>query len=421
MLRLLLLLIITTPLHLCSQTQAPRADISIGEKIELRSTILDETREIYVYQPEGFWGMDDSLTNLPVIIVLDGESQFRSTVAIVDYLSAAPFGTDIMPRSVVVGIPNTNRTRDLTPVKGIIGTDSTSLDVTGGGKQFLRFIRDELIPHIDSSYSTSDHRTLIGHSMGGLLTFEALLRARSYFDNYIVIDPGFGFAQEAYMQEVIDSLSSGDFSQETVFYAAANTSPTFLDDYDLAYDSSDVMTLIDIPNRKFMIQADTSDWNVNLHTVKYDDENHFSVPLVATQDAFKTIYDYYSFPTIMDYYHPRYADKTDLMPRLVNHYNMISEKMGHRVVPMMGYINSFAFGIAESGRTDLAEELFRFNIEMHPDDAIAYSNLAYYFKTQGQVEVALDYYRKSLKLLDQDWVRSAIHELLDKQRIELER
>lgn len=418
MLRLLYLLLTLIPTCLSGQTQSSGVDISIGEKMELTSAILNETREIYVYEPEGFWGMDDRLTNLPLVIVLDGESQFRSTVAIVDYLSAASFGTDIMPRSIVVGIPNTNRLRDLSPIKGILANDSTTLEVTGGGQQFLRFITDELIPHIDSTYATSDHRTLVGHSLGGLLTFEALLRGRSYFDNYLVIDPGLGFADEAYMQEVIDSLSSADLSQETVFFAVANTSPTFLKTYSFSYDSSDLMSLLDIPNRRFLKAADTSSWMINLHTAKYDDENHFSVPLVATQDAFKAIYDYYSFPMIMDYYHPRYADRTDLVPRLVDHYSMISDKMGHQVVPMMSYINSFAFGIAESGRTDLAEELFHFNIKMHPDDPIACSNLAYYYKSQGQVEAALDYYHRSLKLRDQEWVRDAIKELVESKPLE---
>ena len=68
-----------------------------------------------------FGGMDDSLDMYPVTYVLDGESQFLNTYSAIDYLSSSALGNDNMPRTIVVGIPNKNRNRDLTPTKGILG------------------------------------------------------------------------------------------------------------------------------------------------------------------------------------------------------------------------------------------------------------------------------------------------------------
>jgi len=398
-------------LNLLGQNIEEENSFSLWKTIEIESTILGETREIYVHQPAGFWGMDEAMNNLPVIIVLDAETQFLHTVATIDFLSAAPLGNDLIPRSIVVGIPNTNRNRDLTPIKGIIANDSTTLEMTGGGKQFLNFITDELIPFIDANYATSKHRTIIGHSLGGLLSFEALLSKREYFDNYIAIDPAFGFANGSYLEEVLDTLQQAELSTENLFFAVANTKPSFLTEEDLLADESDVMKLVDIPNRKFLKEYKNNQWSFNLTTKYYAEENHFLVPQKATHDGLRKLYDYYSFPEIMDYYHPKYKHKSDLIERIKDHYKMITSKMGYEVIPMEGYLNSFAFGIAPSGRTDLAIALFEYNIELHPNNPLVYNNLAYYYRSTGNSKKALELYKTSIQLSSDDWVLEAIESL----------
>lgn len=277
--------------------------ITVGERISIYSSILGEDREIYIHEPAGFWGMDEEMENLPVVYVLDGESQFLNTVSTIDYLSAGPNGNDIIPRSLIIGIPNTNRNRDLTPIKGIIGNDPTTLETTGGGPDFLEFITTELIPYIDKHYSTCSNRTIIGHSMGGMAAFYALLNKREYFNNYIVIDPGFGFANEAFYNTVLDTLRRVDLSEENLHFAAANTRPTFLSLEAMKNDTSDVIKLLDRPNNKFLNLEESKDWKINLSMKYYDDEIHYSVPLRATYDAMKYFYNYYSFKEMNNYYH----------------------------------------------------------------------------------------------------------------------
>lgn len=392
--------IIFLALHLNLFSQSPEKGkaISIGRTIELESEILNETRQVLIYQPKGFWGMDEAMRNLPVIFVLDAESQFNHTVATVDFLSSAPLGNDIIPRSIVVGIPNTNRDRDLTPVKGIIANDSSTLEITGGGKHFLSFITDELIPFIDTNYATSNHRTIIGHSLGGLITFEALLRKRAYFNNYISIDPALGFANGSYREEILDSLNKADFSSENLFFAAANTWPTFLKEEELLSDDSDLSKMIGVPNRVFLNAIKENQWTLNLASTYYSDENHFSIPHRSTYDGLKEFYHYYSFPEILDYYHPAYKNKSDLIDRIKDHYKMITAQMGYEVIPMEGYLNSFAFGIALSGRADLARALFEYNIELHPKNAVVYNNLGYYHRSKGNTQEALKVFKESFKI-----------------------
>ena len=400
-----------TQLDLNGQKNNEVSSISIGDKILFYSDILEESREIFIHQPKGFWGMDNEMTNLPIVIVLDGESQFLNTVATIDFLSSAPYGNDFIPRSIVIGIPNTNRVRDLTPIKGIIANDSSTLEITGGGKLFLDFITKELIPYIDANYSTSNHRTIIGHSLGGLITFEALLRKREFFENYISIDPAFGFSEESFLKEVIDTLNNSNLSKENVFFSAANSRPTFVKKVDLLKDNSDVMKLIDIPNQRFLTEVDSNQWQVNLTSKYYADENHFSVSQRSTYDAMRFFYEYYTFPEIMDFYHPKYKNETDLIERIKDHYEMISTKMGYKVFPMESYLNSYALGMAQSGRQDLAIELFEYNIKLHPTNPVVYNNFASYYRSIGNKIRALELYKQSILLNADEWVMKTIETL----------
>jgi len=379
--------------------------LHVGEKIQLYSKLLGENREILVYVPDELWGMDKEY-------VLDGETQFLQTVSTVDFLSAATNGVDYMPRSIVVGISNTNRVRDLTPIKGKLTDDSTSSEGTGGGPQFLEFITTELIPYIDANYSTCHHRTIIGHSLGGLMVFEALVKKKDYFNNYLMIDTGFGFAEESYMNSIIDNFQSEDYTREHLFFAAANTTPTFIDQKDLLGDTSAMLKLIDIPNRKFLNVCEESNWKIDLSTKYYPDENHYSIPLQATYDGLKNFYDFYTFKDMNDFYHPAYANKNDLLNRLEDHYIKISEMMDCHVIPMEGYLNSFAWGLVHYGRSDLTLELLEYNISIHPASPVVYNNLGYYYQSIGENKKAVQQFNESLKLKSDNSVLLLRDELL---------
>ncbi|NRB52931.1 MAG: tetratricopeptide repeat protein [Saprospiraceae bacterium] len=397
--------------NLSGQSLKKGGEMSIGQTIEFESKILKENRQVFIHQPKGFWGMDEKMSNLPVVFVLDAETQFLHTVSTIDFLSAAPLGNDLIPRSLIVGIPNTNRNRDLSPVKGMIANDSTTLEITGGGGIFLDFLTEELIPFIESNYSTSKHRTLIGHSLGGLITFEALLRKREYFDNYISIDPALGFADGTYMEEILDTLSTADLSTEHLFFAVGSTKPTFLTEEEVMMDDSDFTIMNSIPNRVFLKKIKNNQWSLNISSKFYPNENHFSIPHKSTYDGLRKLYHYYSFPEIMDYYHPKYQGKSDLVERIRAHYEMITAKMGYEVVPMEGYLNSFAFGIAPSGREDLALALFEYNIELHPNHPIVYNNLGYYYMSKGNTKGALKVFKESIELKQDDSVLEIIKQL----------
>jgi len=395
-------------IHLFGQNSIQH-DYSIGTTHTIYSEVLNEDRDIFISVPHGFWGLDDNIKQSPLTIVLDGESQFQHTVAAIDFLSSAPNGNDLMPRSIIVGIKNTNRVRDLTPINGILGNNIHSLEATGGGVRFLEFITTELIPYIDSSYSTIANRTLIGHSLGGLIVFEALLNHRDYFNNYLVIDPALDFDNGSYMNTILDTLNKAILSDETLFVAKANGVPPILKNKDISQDTAQLLRL-PLAILQFFSDATSHEWNIKHSLIDYPTDDHFSVAYPATSDGLRFFYSYYPFKDIINYFHPAVTD-SDLVDKLKLHFENISKELGHTVIPMESYLNSWAFGISEFGRVDLSIDLFDYSIELYPENASAFTIKADFMRRHNHIQQAIKLYEKSLTLENDESIINLIKQL----------
>lgn len=162
------------------------APLTIGEKIEFRSEILGEDRLLNIYLPNGY--SKDSVKTYPVIFLLDGsiDEDFIHISGLVQFGSFS--WIEMIPESIVVGISNVDRKRDFTyPSKNKL--DQKDLPTSGRSVDFINFIEKEVQPLIKSRYKTNSIKTLIGQSLGGLLSTEILMKSPDLFDNYIIVSP----------------------------------------------------------------------------------------------------------------------------------------------------------------------------------------------------------------------------------------
>ncbi len=183
--------------------------IVIGKVDSVYSTILKEQRKIWVYVPNMNTGMQTTSQRFPVLYLLDGDAHFNSVVGMIQQLSQVN-GNTIFPEMIVVAIPNTDRTRDLTPTH--IESDPPMMDsgfskTTGGGENFAAFLQKELIPHVDSSYLTQPFRVLVGHSFGGLAVMNILTNHPKLFNAYIAIDPSMWYDKERFLKTTQQKLA----------------------------------------------------------------------------------------------------------------------------------------------------------------------------------------------------------------------
>ena len=110
-----------------------------------------------------------------------------------------------------------------------------------------------------------------------------------------------------------------------------------------------------------------------------------------------------------DYYHPAYHDRKDLVQRIEQHYQRISEIMGYQIYPMEAYLNSFAFGLAHFGRDDLSIDLFNYNISLYPDRPTVYNNKGYFLQNNGNTDEAIELFEQSLNLKQDDNISKIIN------------
>ncbi len=158
----------------------------LGVSERIQSYALNEERVLNVYLPLGYAA--DTAGAYPVIYLLDGsaDEDFIHVSGAVQFASY-PWITWVQP-SIVVGIANVDRKRDLTfPTS--VAKDKEQFPTTGGSAAFMRFIGDELIPFIDGNYRTGPDRMLIGQSLGGLFATEVLFERPELFTRYLIVSP----------------------------------------------------------------------------------------------------------------------------------------------------------------------------------------------------------------------------------------
>lgn len=132
------------------------------DTILIESEILNETRSILIFRPEGV----KSNVASDLIYMLDGERAEARFALWEDDQEARPL--------VGIGIINTNRNRDLLPLKE--------------AERFMDFIELELIPLIEIELKVRE-RILFGHSFAGGFTINTMLKRPGLFDKYIASSP----------------------------------------------------------------------------------------------------------------------------------------------------------------------------------------------------------------------------------------
>ena len=172
-------------------------NFTIGKTITIKSKVLKENRKLNIYLPLNY--EVDSLKTYPVIYLLDGskDEDFIHVAGIVQFGSFS--WINMVPETIVVGIANIDRKRDFTYPSGA-AIDKRELPTSGGSKQFIKFIENELQPFITTKFRTSQKKTIIGQSLGGLLATEILFKAPHLFDNYIIVSPSLWWDDEKLLQ-----------------------------------------------------------------------------------------------------------------------------------------------------------------------------------------------------------------------------
>ncbi len=267
---LLLLLNIACWLTVSGQTgihAIERNPFTIGETVRVKSAILNEERVLNIYLPLSY--SQDSAKKYPVIYLLDGskEEDFIHIAGLVQFGSFS--WINMIPETIVVGIGNVDRKRDFTyPSHNEL--DNKEVPTSGKSEAFVSFIGKELQPFIDSNYRTSNIKTIIGQSLGGLLATEILLKQPDLFDNYIIVSPSLWWDDESLLQ-----LKPKEYQSEKSIYIAVGN-------------EGEVMTRT--AKELYTKLTELNSKNTHLYFKYLEEQDHGDALHLAVYDAFEKMF-----------------------------------------------------------------------------------------------------------------------------------
>ena len=395
-----------------AQAQTVRNNnLVIGRVDSVESGILKEKRKIWVYVPASARDLAYLPQRYPVVYLLDGETQFASVMGMVQQLSTVN-GNTVCPEMIVVGIPNTNRMRDLTPTYAASAGPPGS---SGGGENFTTFLEKELIPYVDAHYPTTPHRTFIGHSLGGLLVMNTVLNHPGLFDNYVALDPSMWWDDRKLLRQAPGALAPPHFAGRALFVGIANTMPAGLDTVRVRQDTS---SATDFMRSKLALRDELARYPANglrVMTKYYPRDTHGSVPLPATYDALRFLFRPYAPDpqALYDLLEPNPAHQPAAFVEA--HYQRIAAYMGYPVLPPEPLVNQLAYSLLQSNQPAQALALFQLNARNYPASFSVHDSLGDYYRTQGQLTLAAAAYTKALQLKDTPATRQKLSKLRAKK------
>ena len=388
-----------------------QTDIVLGQIDSLESKILGETRQFWVYVPESYKTNKVGELKYSVVYTLDGSVQFHPLSSMIRYMSSGMNNT--FPEMIVVGIINTNRSKDLTPTKGeSILPDGRKIPMpSGNGSAFLDFLEKELIPYIENKYPATNYRTFLGHSLGGLIVLQALTTRPNLFNNYLAVDASLWWNDATYIKKVDSIMATNQYKNKSLYLAIANN---------LMQNQTLKEALADTTQASLHLRAsfefanllDKKDNGLQTAWKYYEAESHGTVPFKAHYDAFRFFFDWYEFDMlkIMD---PNYRPTSaEYVGEIKKHFAGISKNMGYEVLPpgesMIMTAQALYAYLADFNK---AHALLDMNIENYPKSPKVYEAKADCFVAEQKIEQAIEYYTKAISFGENEVIQSKLDAL----------
>jgi len=358
-------------LLLCSLSALGQAPQGAVTKMTLKSNVLGEERTILVRTPAGY---ETNKRRYPVLYMTDGDAHIGHTASTIEFLARNGRISEL----IVVGITNTDRTRDLTPTH--VTTSAASLGsapqfpTSGGADKFLKFIGTELIPDIEKRYRVQPYRILAGHSFGGLFVIHAMLSQPDLFNSYVAVSPSLQWDNQLLVKRAADFFKARKEFNATLFVSLGNEPGDIGEGFE-----SFKKLLAGTQIKGFEWQAE-----------QMKDEDHGSVVMRSHYMGLRKIYDGWQVER-----DPQTGAFAGDLTAADAHYKWLSQKFGYTIPTPENLINQLGYQSLLGGKSDDAIAIFKTNVERYPDSANVYDSLAEAYEKSGRIDLAAPLYEKA--------------------------
>jgi predicted alpha/beta superfamily hydrolase len=363
--RSLVFVLLACPLY----AQQPAADVT---PVRIESKVLGETRTALVRLPPSY---RSGAHSYPVLYMSDGEANMGHTAMTIDFLTR----NGRMPEVIIVGINNTDRTRDLTPTHlqdmRLEGTQFR-FPTSGGADKFLAFIETELIPQIEANYRTQPFRVFAGHSFGGLFAMHSLFSRPRLFNAWIAVSPTLGWDNNWVFRQAEQFVKNNRNLDRTLYLTIGDEGA------ELDHEFNRLQTLLRRQAPKGFEST----------LVRMADEDHGSILLPTHFAGLKKVFEPWRFVIARD------ADATKLFSAARAHFAKLSTRLGYAIPVPEPTTNVIGYRLLQAGLRREAIEVFKANVESYPQSANVYDSLAEAYEGSGELALARENYARAAEL-----------------------
>ena len=201
-------LILLTTLLLFASCKKEEYKANQIKEFSIQSTSNGANYDIKVALPDEY---NPTTQKYATIYVLDGEDNFDFVAVKCNEISKKYSTSNVLVVSIGYG---NDRSVDYTP--------SNTNDGDGGSEKYMLFIKNELIPKLESEFGADTlrkSRTFLGHSFGGLCVAYAFTNFNSVFENYIMLSPSIWYDNEIILKLEQQNRNTNRNNHQLVFMA----------------------------------------------------------------------------------------------------------------------------------------------------------------------------------------------------------
>ncbi|WP_372751432.1 alpha/beta hydrolase-fold protein [Labilibaculum sp.] len=325
------------------------------------SKVLKEYREMRVLLPNEY---DNTYYKYPTIYLLDAETNFDMGIEVLSFLMDNHF----IPPHIVVGLPNTDRFRDMTPVDTVM--NKNIYRTRGGADQFIKALEVDIFPFLNENFRMNSQRLLIGHSYSGLFVSYAFYFRTDLFDKYMAFSPILWWNNKAIVHDIDTFLENNSSIRKQLFISFAKEASEMLKSCKSLISSLKINAPSDLK------------W-------KYEwmpDESHYSLYRKSLMKGMEFMFLDYKYPDVQVLVDEGAGVAQSYQKNILLTYGR-NEKLPYSL------LESVCLQLKEAKRYDEAMNFLKFTVSSYPNRAESFFYVGEIYENSNQLTEALKFYK----------------------------
>ncbi|WP_179343240.1 alpha/beta hydrolase [Winogradskyella ursingii] len=356
----------------------------------IESNILGENRELKIQLPRNY--NPENQQNCPLVLVLDGDYLFEPVAGNIDYQA---YWEDI-PDCIIVGV-----TQGQTREKDFFYDDETFFPAHEGA-DFYEFLAQELLPYIETKYSPSNFKMVVGHDLGANFMNYFLFKDEPIFRAYVALSPDFAPEMVNRLHKRLPSIE-----QETFYYMATADA-----------DVKDLRTAINECDNKLKTVENK---NVHYKFDNFKDANHYSLVGRGIPKALNEIFTLYKPINGKEYNEKVLTFEGSPFDYLIKKYDDIEYFYGFKKKIIENDIRAIAAASNKKNDLESLDKLARMVKKEFPESMLSAYYLGMLHEKEGNFKKALQRYKSGLLLepsqyIDKEILLEKMYEIQDAEK-----